>query len=118
LSKRNGKADDARGPLPLGQQSTPEDAQGVEKHPFLTDLLFPRFKDGKCVRQAGRLTLKIVGGYYVVTVACPTESVQTTLVFRTLEALLDQVEQSVQLSTIVWLPDFEKQKKDRQQAKL
>lgn len=115
--RKNGKAAQESNPLELGKNACPEDAEALAKWPMLCNLLWPRFKDGKCVRGAGRVTVKCIGGYYVVAVACPTEQVQTTLVFESLVNLLDQLESSVQSSICVWLPDFESQKKARQQAK-
>jgi hypothetical protein len=117
MTRRNGKPAEERNPLELGKQAVPEDATSLAKWPMLCNLLWPRHRDGKCVREAGRIVLKVVGGYYVVSVACPTEQVQTQLVFETLDGLLDQLEIRVHESTCVWLPDFESQKRARQQAR-
>jgi len=65
----------------------------------------------------GRITIKCIGGYYVVTLNCPTEAVQSTHLFETLDGLLGALEVRVQEATCIWLPDYESQKKARQESK-
>jgi hypothetical protein len=118
MSRRNGNGR-KEGPLQdLGKDRAPEDDAAAAKWPNLLALLTPLFDEGKCKRLAGRLTIKILGGYYVVSIACPTEKLQTTAVLRSVVDLFDQLEQHVTSGLCVWLPDFESQKKARQQAKV
>jgi hypothetical protein len=118
MSRRNGNGR-KEGPLDqLGKDRAPDDDQAAAKWPNLFALMNPIFTEEKCKRLAGRLTLKIIGGYYIVSIACPTEKLQTTAILTTMVDLFDQLEQHVTEGRCVWLPDFESQKRARQQAKL
>jgi hypothetical protein len=117
VSRRNGKLTKEDGPLSLGSDVAPQDSGGLGTLPHLCNLIWPRWRNGKCTRVAGRITIKCIGGYYVVTINCPTEAVQTTQIFESLEGLLAELEQRVQSSTCIWLPDYESQKRARQESK-
>lgn len=116
MSRKNGASNGEGDHLVLGGDRAPNDAVAKEKWPTLVDVLWPRFKDGKLSRLAGRLGIKIIGGVYVLTVSAPHEQVQTTVYTSTLDGLLDVLEAHVRAPTTVWLPDFESQKKARQKA--
>jgi hypothetical protein len=117
VSRKNAKQTNGDGPLVLGADVAPQDEQGLRALPHLCNLLWPRWRNGKCTRVPGRLTIKCIGGYYVVSVNCPTEAVQSTHLFETLEGLLAALELRVQESSCIWLPDYESQKRARQESK-
>src|ERR1700686_2587895 len=94
-----------------------QDSSGLEQCPTLYDLLRPRFKDGRCTREGGHLSIRVVGGHYVVKLACPSEEVQTTFPLDTLCMLESCLETAVRSNTIVWLPDYESQKRARREAR-
>jgi hypothetical protein len=115
MSKKNGKVEE-KDRVALGVALKLEDPEGMEVAPTLIDILSPRFKDGKCTRQGGSLSLRVVGGFYVVRIACPSEQVQATFTLSTLASLLTDLERNVQSSSCVWLPDYDSQKKARREA--
>lgn len=82
--------------------------------PLTAEILWPKWKDGKCLRQSGSVRVRLVGGYYLITLHCPTEGVEATLTTDTLVDPLGQLEVALRNDTLVWLPDFERQKKTRQ----
>jgi hypothetical protein len=92
----------------------PNDQAGVAKWPVLTELLFPVWKDGKCVRQSGDMKIRLVGGYYLLTLHCPTEQLETTLTAETLVDALDALETLLASGKAVWMPDWNATKKTRQ----
>jgi hypothetical protein len=93
---------------------SPSDPEAVKRWPTLTSLLNPVWKDAECVRQSGYLRMRLVGGYYLVTVVCPTEQLETTVTLDTLVDLNDSIESAVCNPRCVWLPTFEATKKSRQ----
>jgi hypothetical protein len=102
--------------LHLGRDRALDDPEGLEQCPTLIELLSPRWKDDKCTRLGGSLALRVVGGFYVVKIACPSEEVQATFTLTTLANLEAHLEESVRSSSIVWLPDYESQKRARRDA--
>ena len=72
--------------------SNPADEQGRVLYPTLFDLLAPRWKDGHQTRQPGRLSIRIDGGAYRVSIECPTEGLQTSMIVASLENLAEAVE--------------------------
>ena len=111
-------ADDQRKqlePLDLlkGRAQVPQDAAAEDEWPTLMAVLLPVWKEGKCRRQAGSLRLRIVGGYFLVTVHCPTEGMECTMTTDTLVNLLPQLETFLQSGASEWIPDFETLKKTR-----
>lgn len=105
-------------PSPLIGVSTqcPTDAEAVKRWPNLVACLYPLWREGKCIRQAGGLRIRLVGCYYQATLSCPTEGVETDLVVETLVDLLDALERLLASHKAVWRPDFYHTKKSRQQA--
>lgn len=72
--------------------STPADKEARKLVPNLFDLLCPRYRDGICTRQPGRLSIKVDGGCYRVVIECPTEGVQTALAVESIVGLAELVE--------------------------
>ncbi len=91
----------------------PTDDKAMAEYPLLMQCLLPIWKDGKCVRQSGGLRIRLVGGYFLASLHCPTEGVEATLTTDTLSDLLLQLENSLKLDQLRWFPDFERQKKTR-----
>src|SRR5579872_6129642 len=89
----------------------PADTEGREKYPTLHWCLSPIWKDGKCVRAAGELKLKVVGGYYLVTVRLVSEARETTLTTETLVSLADQLENHLTRPSTIWFPDWTAKKR-------
>lgn len=109
------KAPEALRPGPLvakGNQCPQDDAAG-DRWPNLLSVMYPQTMDGKPVRLPGSLSVAVNGGYYIVTVRCPSEGLDTRLVVETLVDLLDQVERHVSSPVCVWLPDWNSTKKIR-----
>lgn len=79
-----------------------DDDGGRHLYPNIFDLLTPRWVDGQVVRQAGRLTLKPDGSSWRVSIECPTEGLQTTLVVRSLETMMPEVEDHVTSGKAHW----------------
>lgn len=117
MSRRNGKRRNDARPAVLAVNEQLNDDDGEKRYPTLYSLLAPSFHDGECVRVSGRMTIKVVGSHYMVTIACPTEELQATLLLPSMEELLDKLEQMVQSPETKWVPDFDSLKRARQQAK-
>jgi hypothetical protein len=115
MSKSKPKPEE-NGRLKLGKDVELEDSQGQQAAPTLFELLKPHFKDGKCTRLGGSLNLRVVGGFYVVRIGCPSEQVQATFTVSSLAELLGELERNVQSSSCVWLPDYDAQKRARRDS--
>lgn len=109
------KADDVM-PLALmeGKLRAPTDADLEASCPTLHRCLSPIWKDGKCVRQSGSLKVRLIGGYYQMTLSCPTEGVETSITLESLVGCLEALDERLQSPGCVWTPDFVEQKKARQ----
>lgn len=92
----------------------PADNALLETCPSTCTVLFPVWDDSKCMRQSAVIKIRIVGGYYLVSIQCPTERVEATLTVETLVGLEGQIEAAINADKLVWLPDWESQKKTRQ----
>lgn len=92
----------------------PTDHALSERCPTLHSLLQPVWKDGKCKRQSGSLRIRLIGGYYAVTLSCPTEGVETQIVLESLVDWLDAAEARLRDPGCIWTPDWESTKKTRQ----
>jgi hypothetical protein len=103
-------------PSPLVGVSTqcPTDAEAMKAWPNLVACLYPLWKEGKCIRQAGSMRFRLVGCYYLVTLSCPTEGVETDMVMETLVGAFDALEALLASHKAVWRPDYLAQKKSRQ----
>jgi hypothetical protein len=115
MSKKNGKPEE-KDRVALGVNVVLEDPDGKDAAPTLFDILAPRFKDGKCTRLGASLSLRVVGGFYVIRIGCPSEQAQATFTLHTLASLLADLERNVQSSSCVWLPDYDSQKRARRDA--
>jgi len=91
--------------------SNPVDEAAKKEYPNLYDLLCPRWKDGALVRQPGRLTLRVEGGSYVVSIECPTEGVQTSILAHSLASVLSDLESSIKANLCNWVPTWARRKK-------
>jgi hypothetical protein len=90
----------------------PVDKDGRKMYPTLYDLLCPRWQDGVLVRQAGRLTIKADGAAYRVSIECPTEGLQTSVVVDNLPNLLADTEKLVSQGQCHWALTWARQKKN------
>lgn len=86
--------------------------------PQLFSLMEPKFKDEKCVWEGASIRVQVVGGYYVVTVSCPTAEKQARFVCASLATLVADIEENVLSSKTPWLPDFAAQKRARREARV
>lgn len=92
----------------------PSDSTGAAAYPNLFACLVPTWEDGKCLRQSGSVRLKLVGGDDAVTLTCPTEQLETTMVTDTLVNLVGLLESHVANGASIWTPTWEVAKKARQ----
>lgn len=92
----------------------PDDPGLAERCPTLYRCLISIWEGGKCKRQSATLGVRQIGGYYQITLRCPTEGVETSMVTDTLIDLVDQLEARLRDPACVWTPDFASQKKARQ----
>lgn len=92
---------------------TPADNDTVEGYPTLLDLLSPRFRDGRCTRQGSRLSLKVEGAFFRMSIDCPTEGVMCSMVVGSLYNILNDFERHVAGADACWVPNFDAQKKAR-----
>lgn len=99
--------------LAVSRQAPDDDALATAC-PTLYKCLVPIWKEGKCKRQSGSLRVRLIGGYYQVTLSCPTEGVETSLVTDTLVGIEGQLESRLRDPSCIWTPDFAAQKKSRQ----
>jgi hypothetical protein len=103
-------------PQPLVEARTKvlADPATHERWPKLLSCLLPHWDGDKCTRQAGSLRVRLVGGYYLVTLSCPTEGLDTTVTVDSLTVAWDQLEEALANGRAVWLPDWSTTKKARQ----
>lgn len=103
-------------PPPLQGLTTlvPCDDAAQQTWPNVWACLMPHWSEGKCTRQSGGIRLKLVGSWFVVTLSCPTEGLETDLTTDTLVGLLDQLESLLASGKAVWKPDWSATKKARQ----
>ena len=93
--------------------TNPVDKDGRKAFPTVYDLLCPRWKEGVLVRQPGRLTIKADGAAYRVSIECPTEGLQTSVVVDNLPNLLADVEKIVSQGQCHWALTWSRQKKNQ-----
>jgi hypothetical protein len=91
----------------------PTDDDGAKKYPTLSELLLPKYKGAVCTRQGGTLRVKVEGTYYRVSLDCPTERVQCSLLIETLIDLNAQVERFLRSGEAQWSPSWDVQKRSR-----
>ena len=112
---------DLNGPLAhLQARDTPlvpEDMAGEAAFPALVWCLHPKWREKKCVKESGTLSVKIVGPYYVVNVVDPTRGLQTSVTLESLAGLLEAVEARLADPGQIWTPTFDRVKKARQEAR-
>jgi len=92
--------------------STPADKEARKAFPNLFDLLCPRYRDGVCTRQAGRLTVRVDGGAYRVQIECPTEQVQTIFMVESLFTLMSDTEALLLTGKLHWGMTWAKARKN------
>lgn len=92
--------------------SAPDDADGKKAFPNVFELLAPLWADGKLVRQAGRMSLKPDGGSWRVSIECPTECVQTTVIVKSLKTALEEAEGAIASGKAHFGPTWQSQKKN------
>lgn len=95
----------------------PEDEGGRKLYPTLWSLLLPKWQNGKCVRQAGKIALRIVGPYYLVSVTCPTEGLETTATLATLDGMMEALEKHCLHPGAIWTPTFDRVKEAKREEK-
>jgi hypothetical protein len=113
MSKKNGDT------LPVflrTQSLVPQDSDGEETYPVLSQCLMPRWRDGRCIRESGRIGIRIVGSYYMATVTCPSEGLECSVSCSSIIGLMDRIEQAVASPDTVWTPTYGAQKRARQDA--
>lgn len=110
------KSDESKTPIPVAamRKQAPDDNLLKAKCPTLHQLLMPIWIDGKCKRQSASLRVRLVGGYYMVTLSCPTEGLETNVVTDSLVGLIELLEAKVSDPGCIWTPDFAAIKKTRQ----
>jgi len=88
-----------------------EDPDGALRYPNLFDVLRPLWKNGVQTRQRGRLVVAPLGSMYRVTVDCPTEVLECTIMLTSLVSMMEKIEAALASGEIVWLPGFKKNRK-------
>jgi hypothetical protein len=97
---------------------SPSDDPGVEKYPVLCDVLFPRQKDDIVTWKGGRLSITVEAGYYAVTLTCPSEGKQCSVMSESLTTLFADLEAVLANGQAVWRLTFDAKKElDRKSAK-
>jgi hypothetical protein len=92
----------------------PQDPAGVQRYPTVSDLLCPRWVDGTMTRMAGRVSIRVEGSCYRVTIECPTEGLMTSIVLASLVECLDALEAVVASGQAKWQLTYEAAKRSRQ----
>ena len=90
---------------------TLKDPDAAAQYPNVCDVLFPRWKDGKQTRQRGKVTIAPLGAAYRVTVDCPTEVLETSVMLPTLCDLFGQLEAFLASGKAIWVPGYQKNRK-------
>ena len=88
-----------------------DDPEGVKAYPILYEALAPVFDGTTLVRQPGKMTVRVEGASWQVTLDFPTEVLQTRLYAPSLADLLAKVEEYLRSGTLVFTPGWKKSKK-------
>lgn len=91
----------------------PQDDDLKMKYPTIWELLMPTYTGTRCTRETGRLSIKVDGSYYRVTVEAPTERVQTSILLSGLMTLFDDLEKALRDPATSWTPCWEVVKKNK-----
>jgi len=79
--------------------------------PTLLDVLLPIYEDGTMTRQPGRLSIVPDGGSWRLTIECPTEGLQATLMLDSLPTLFDESERLLAGGSVRWGESWKKRRK-------
>jgi hypothetical protein len=90
---------------------TLEDPEALALYPNVCDVLLPKWKAGAQTRQRGKVTIVPLGAAYRVTVDCPTEVLETSVMLATLIDVLGQLEAFLASGKAVWTPGYQKHRK-------
>jgi hypothetical protein len=96
------------------QVVVPADDEAAKRFPTIYDCLMPRWKEGACVRQSGKISIRITGSLFTITLECPTEGLQASLSSETFADLFTRLEKLLASGKAQWVPSWEIQKKARQ----
>jgi len=88
-----------------------DDPEGKEAYPLLFEALAPVFDGQVLTRQPGKMTIRVEGASWQVTLDFPTEVLQTRLYAPSLHDLLAKVEEFLRSGTLVFTPGWKKSKK-------
>jgi len=80
--------------------------------PTLLDLLLPMYEGNSCVRQPGRLSIVAEGGAWRVSIECPTEGVQTSIMVNSLDSIQEELEAVLRDHKAHWGPSWKVRKKN------
>ena len=83
-------------------------------------LMVPVWKEGKCVRLSGRVGIRVVGPYFVATLTCPSEGLETSVTLADLCNLMVDLESHCRSPQAIWTPTFDRvkaAKADEQKAR-
>lgn len=96
----------------------PEDEEAEKRWPYLMSVLLPRYDDaGRLTRESGRLTITCKGTSFCVGIAAPTEGYTGAVMVHSLDAWMDTVEAAIAGNAVVWVTDFQQEKRARQRLK-
>lgn len=96
----------------------PSDQAALEKWPTLCDVMYPRYREDAITWQAGSISIRIEGGYYAVTLTCPTEGKQLSIVVASLATAFDDLEAMLKSGQSHWRLTYEAKKElDRRTVK-
>jgi hypothetical protein len=101
-------------PLVAVNSQRPCDADGEARWPNVYACLLPVWKEGRCLRQCGRISVRVIGSVFEIALSCPTEGVEMTMRVPTLVDALDAMEAHLRSGAAVWAPDWVTAKKIRQ----
>lgn len=88
-----------------------KDSNAEENLPNLYDHMAPIYEGHTLMRCAGTIRISVEGGYYRVSLSCPTEKVETVMVTDSLVGIIDALERYLAMGTQVYKPAWEKTKK-------
>jgi hypothetical protein len=94
--------------------ATPQDDAAKKAWPTMWACLTPVWRAGKCTRQSGKMSIRLSGSWFILTISCPTEGLQASVGSESLSSLFDALEAKLRDPACQWEPDWESTKKTRQ----
>jgi len=91
-----------------------DDEQTATLYPTIYDLMTPRYEGQKITRLPASMSVRIDSANILVTISCPTEGLQTTIVVNSIANFLEETEKILTQGKCHWGLTWDRKKKQGQ----